>query len=51
MSASFFLTANVSHGTLDLALCFVCMHSAVASNQAMTKFSFLSFGVCVPDIS
>ena len=34
MSARFFLTANVSHGTLDLALCLVGMHSAVASKEA-----------------
>ena len=31
MSARFFLTANVSHGTLGLALCLVGMHSAAAS--------------------
>ena len=46
-SARFFLTANVSHGTLGLAFCFVGMHSAAASKWALTKFSYSSFGVCV----
>ena len=49
--ACFFLTAEVSHETLDLALCFVGMHSAAASKWALTKFSYSSFGVGVSDIS
>ena len=49
--ARFFLTANVSHGTLGLALCLVSMHSAAASQWALTKFSYSSFGVCVSDFS
>ena len=44
-SAHFSLTANVSHGTLDLVLCFVSMHFAAASRCALTKFSYSSFGV------
>ena len=47
----FFLTTNVSHGTLGLALCLVGMHSATASEWALTKFSYSSFGVGVFDIS
>ena len=35
----FFLTANVSHGTLGLALCLVGIHSAAASKLALMKFS------------
>ena len=50
MSACFFLTANVSHGTLDLALCLASMHSTAAFKWALTKFSYLSFRVDVPDI-
>ena len=46
-SARFSLTANVSLGTLGLALCLVGMHSAAASKWALTKFSYSSFGVCV----
>ena len=46
-SACFFLTTNVSHGTLGLVLCLVGMHSAVASLWALTKFLYSSFGVCV----
>ena len=46
-SARFFLTANVSDGTLCLALCLVGMHSAAASKWALMKFSYSSFGVCV----
>ena len=38
-STRFFLTANVSHGTLVLALCLLGMHSAAASKWALTKFS------------
>ena len=49
-SACFFLTTNVSHGTLDLALCLVGMHSAAASKWALTKFSYSSFAVSVSDI-
>ena len=44
-SARFFLTTNVSYGTLGLAFCLVGMHSAAAFKWAMTKFSYLSFGV------
>ena len=40
------LTANVSHGTIGLALCLVGMHSAAASKWALTKFSYSLFGVC-----
>ena len=39
-SARFSLTANVSHRTLDLVLCFVGMHFAAASRCALTKFSY-----------
>ena len=46
-SARFFLTANVSHETVGLALCLVGMHSAAASKWAFTKFSYSSFRVCV----
>ena len=44
-SARFSLTANVSHGTLDLVLVFVGIHFAAASRCALTKFSYSSFGV------
>ena len=44
---TFFLTADVPHGTLGLALCLVGMHS----EWALTKFSYSSFGVGVFDIS
>ena len=37
-SACFFLTANVSYGTLGLALCLVGMHSAATSKWALMKF-------------
>ena len=50
-STRFFLTTNVSHGTLGLAFCLVGMHSAAASKRALTKFSYSSLGVCVSDIS
>ena len=46
-----FLTVNISHETLGLALCLVGMHSATASKWALTKFSYSSFGVGVYDIS
>ena len=46
-SARFSLTTNVSHGTLDLVLCFVGMHFAAASRWALTKSLYLSFGVHV----
>ena len=46
-SARFSLTANVSHGTLDLVLCFVGIYFAAASRWALTKFSYPSFGVRV----
>ena len=45
--AHFFLTANVSYGTLGLALYLVGMHSAAASKWALMKFSDLSFRACV----
>ena len=44
-SAHFSLTAIISHGTLDLVLCFVGMYFAAASRWALTKFSYSSFGV------
>ena len=44
-SARLSLTANVSHGTLDLALSFVGMHFAATSRCVLTKFSYSSFGV------
>ena len=50
-SARFLLTANVSHETLGLVLCLVGMHSAAVSKWALMKFSYLSFGVCVPVFS
>ena len=46
-SACFSLTANVSHGTLDLVLCFVSMYFADAGGGGVTKFSYSSFGACV----
>ena len=46
-SARFSLTTGVSHGTLELVLCLVGMHSAVVSKWALTKFSYSSFGLCV----
>ena len=49
-SAHFFLTANVSHRTLDLALYLVGMHYAATSQWALTKFSYSSFGVGISDI-
>ena len=51
MSTHFFLTINVSHRSLSLALCLVGMHSAAASKQAFTKSSYSSFPVSVSDIS
>ena len=50
-SARFFLITNFSHGTLDLALYLVGMHSAAASKWALTKFSYSSFEVCVSILS
>ena len=47
----FFLTTNVSQGTLCLALSLVCMHSVTAPILALTKFSYSSFGVRASDIS
>ena len=47
----FFLTTNVSHETLGLALCLVGIHSAATSKWALMKFSYSSFGVCVSDFS
>ena len=46
-SARFSLTANVSHGTVNLVLYFVGMYFAATSRWALTKFSYLSFGVHV----
>ena len=46
-SAGFSLTANVSHGTLNLVLCLVGMYFVAASRWALAKFSYSSFGVCV----
>ena len=43
----FFLTANVSHGTLDVVLGFLGMHFSAASWCALTKFSYSSFGVLI----
>ena len=51
ISARFSLIANVSHMTLDLVLCLVGMYFAAASVWALTKFSYSSFGVCVPVFS
>ena len=45
-SVCFCLTANVSHGILDLVLCLVGMYSAAASKWALTKLSYSSIGVC-----
>ena len=50
-SARFFLTANIYHGSLGLALCLVGMHFTAAFKWALTKFSYSSFGVSVSDIS
>ena len=50
-SARFSLTADVSHGTLDLVLSFVGMYFATASMCALTKFSYSSFGVRIPVFS
>ena len=44
-SDRFPLTANVSHGTLDLVLCFVGMYFAAASRWALTKSSYSSYGI------
>ena len=46
-SARFSLTANVSHGTLGLVLCFDGMYFTAVSLWVLTKFSYSSFGVCV----
>ena len=42
-SARFSLTANVSHGTLHLVLCFVGMYFNAASRWALTKFSYSDY--------
>ena len=47
---AFFLNANVSYGTLGLVLCLFGMHSSAASEWALTKFSYSSFGVGVSNI-
>ena len=46
-SAHFSRITNVSHGTLDLVLCFVGMYFAAASRWVLMKFSYSSFGVRV----
>ena len=51
ISVRFFLTANVSYGTLGLAFCLVDMHSAATSKWALTEFSYSSFRVGVSDFS
>ena len=48
MLTRFFLTTC---GTLHLALGLFSMHSAAASMWAVMKFLYISFGVCVSDIS
>ena len=46
-SVHFSLTANVSHGTLDLVLCLVDIYSTAASKWALTKFSYSFLFLCV----
>ena len=46
-SARFFVTANVSHGTVGFSFCFVGMYSAAISNGVLTKFSYSSFRLCI----
>ena len=50
-SETFFLTSNISHRTLESALCLVVMNSAAVWKWALTKFSYASFRVRVSDIS
>ena len=50
-SVRFFLTDNVSHGTLGFVLCLGGMHSAAVSKWALTKFSYSLLGVCASDNS
>ena len=50
-STHFFPIANISQGTLGLALCLVDMHPATTSKWALRKFPYSSFGVGVSDIS
>ena len=50
-STRFFLTANVSHGSVGLAISLVAMHSAAASVWALMKFLYSSFGEGVSNIS
>ena len=45
-----FLTATDSQATLHLALGLVGLHSAAASIWTVTKFSYLSFEVCLSDV-
>ena len=40
----FSLTANISHGTLNLVLGFVGIYFVAASWCVLTKFSYSSFG-------
>ena len=49
MLSRFFLTTSISYRTLCLALGLVGMYSAATSIWELTKFSYSSFGICVPD--
>ena len=49
-SIHFFLTANVSHGTLGLALCLVGMHSNAACKWLLSMFVYSLFGAGISDI-
>ena len=51
IAISFFLTATDSYKTLHLALGLVGMHSTGVSIWAVTEFSYLSFEVCLSDVS
>ena len=51
MLSHFFQTPSDSNGTLHLTLGFVGMHSVITHMEAAAKFSYLSFGVYVSDIS
>ena len=51
MLSCFSLIAIDSYGTQHLTLVLVGMHSAAASTWAVTKFSYLSFSVCLSDVS
>ena len=47
---SHFSSVLVPHKTLHLAFCFVSLNSAAPSIWILTKFSYLSFGICLSDI-